>query len=398
MEGFPDALVQRAHHADLSTLLSGGDEAVYFAAKAAEFLNTVSLPAQSERILLNRYNKKLGCVEADTLNFGRLSLDEFLDTPESFSQGFIVVKNGDIVYEHYPRMDPSDDHVWMSPAKVAASLVIDLLIGDGKIDEERPFGDYVPGFRGTPTAEVRIKDILDMSTGLDVEENYRSIRNPDSIPIRTFLAEFGFPYKGKRESLADVLRSARSLTEPGIAFQYSSATTQLLVLLAEAVEGVPWSEIFGERIWSKLGAEAPIQLHQTPDGVVAAHGLISSTLRDFARFGMLYTPSWSQVASEQVVDGDVVKRIQEGVRSKDFFLGGSSGPGYEQLFGGDSLLSNSRQWDVVWDDGDFWKSGLFGQGLYVSPEKDLVIAYFSMNPTDPSIARFLRPLAYSEWL
>ena len=31
----------------------------------------------------------------------------------------------------------------------------------------------------------------------------------------------------------------------------------------------------------------------------------------------------------------------------------------------------------MWDDGDFFKGGVFGQGLYVSPARDLVAVWYS---------------------
>jgi hypothetical protein len=49
--------------------------------------------------------------------------------------------------------------------------------------------------------------------------------------------------------------------------------------------------------------------------------------------------------------------------------------------GDDSFLHNSYQWDVVTTDGDFYKGGVGGQGLYVSPSRDLVIAWFA-TPTE----------------
>jgi len=61
----------------------------------------------------------------------------------------------------------------------------------------------------------------------------------------------------------------------------------------------------------------------------------------------------------------------------------------------DTMISNSRMWDAVWPDGDIWKSGLMAKGLYVSPDRDLVIAYFSVNEPDATIHRYLRPLATS---
>ena len=48
----------------------------------------------------------------------------------------------------------------------------------------------------------------------------------------------------------------------------------------------------------------------------------------------------------------------------------------------------------MWDDGDFFKSGLNTQGIYVSPARDLVIAYFSLEPTQ-QLPKYLRPLVTS---
>jgi len=395
--GFPLELAKRAHAADLPKLLAGGDEAVYFAARASEFFPTAILPVRQPVMGLKKnLIPEIGQIKAKTQSFGELSLEKFLATPESYSQGIIVIHKGKIVYEQYPRMRPEDHHIWMSNAKVTASLVIDLLINDGKIDENRTYGSYVPEFRGTPTGKVRVKDVLDMTTGLNSDENPQTRSNPDSIAIRTFLAEFGMPHKGKTERLIDVLKEAKFECKPGEKFQYASATTQLLVLLAEAVEKKLWSDIFDARVWSKIGAKAPIQLHTTPDGIVAAHGLISSNLRDMARFGMLYTPSWRSVAVEEIVTPKMIARIRNGVRSKEFFLGGFNGPAFVKIFNDDTMISNSRQWDIVWPDGDFWKGGMMSQGLYISPDRDLVIAYFSLNAPDRSIDRFLRPIAHSK--
>jgi len=397
VNNFPLELSKRARSADLPELLSGGDESLYFAMRTSEFFPTAILPSrQSPRPLSSELIPEIGQIKAKTQHFGSLSLDDFLAKPESYSQGFIVVHKGKIVYEKYPRMRPEDHHIWMSNAKVTVSLVIDLLINDGKIDENKTMGDYVPEFRGTPTAKVRVRDVLDMTTGLNSDETPATRSDPNSIATRTFLAEFGMTYNGKAERLIDVLKDAKFVSKPGDKFQYASATTQLLVFLAEAVERKSWSDIFDERIWSKISADAPIQLHMTPDGVVAAHGLISSNLRDHARFGMLYTPSWDKVSIEQVVTPAMIARIRDGVRTKKFFFGSYSGPVFVERFADDTMISNSRQWDIVWPDGDLWKSGLMSQGLYVSPDKNLVIAYFSLNATDRSIDRYLRPIANSK--
>ncbi len=399
-DGFPRELSIAARKADLPTLLKGGDEAVYFNMRASEFLNTAVLPVRQpvktlKKPLLTKASKIIGQIKAKTINFGTMTLNQYLALPEGYVQGFIVVHKGKILFEAYPRMKPDDNHLWMSNAKVTASLVIDLLIEDGKIDENKTFGSYVPTFRGTPTGKVTVRDVMDMTTGLNSDENPQTRSDPNSIALRTFLAEFGHTHNEKVELLEDVLKEAKPAIAPGKAFQYASASTQLLVYLAEAVEKKRWADIFNERVWSHIGAEAPLQVHLTPDGIAIAHGLISSTLRDLARFGMLYTPSWKKVAARRVVSENIIERIRTSVRSNEFFLGAYNGPVFQKIFDDKTMLSNSRQWDIVWPDGDMWKGGLMTQGLYVSPDRDLVIAYFSVNVSDRSIDRFLRPIATS---
>ncbi len=236
---------------------------------------------------------------------------------------------------------------------------------------------------------------MDMTPRLNSEENDKTGSDPNSIAIRVFKAEFSMPHNGKQEILLDVLRDAKKEAEPGIKFEYGSPTTQVLVYLAEAVTGERWAQFVDKRIWSKLGAEGPLLVHTTPDGVAIAHGVISSRLRDMARFGMLYTPSWDKVASALVVTPQILERIRKSVRSREFYRNGFDGPAFVSRLNDDTIISNSRQWDAVWPDGDLWKSGLMSQGIYVSPARDLVIGFFSTNAPDDSIHRYLRPIAIS---
>ena len=56
---------------------------------------------------------------------------------------------------------------------------------------------------------------------------------------------------------------------------------------------------------------------------------------------------------------------------------GELGSRMSKQFAGDVPKTNHYQWDAVFADGDIYKSGTFGQGLYVSPARDLVIVWFS---------------------
>jgi len=122
--------------------------------------------------------------------------------------------------------------------------------------------------------------------------------------------------------------------------------------------------------------EGDAMLVLSPDGLAAGHGLISSRLRDLARYGLLYTPSWNAAAREHVVSQEYLRKIQTGGRP-DICRKGAFGVRMDGSFRGDKPVSNSYQWDAVFADGDFYKSGGRGQGLYVSPSKGLAIVWFS---------------------
>ena len=314
IEGFPIELSNRTMDADLPVWLSGGDESVYFAMRTSEILQTAVLPQRTPtRELGQRLMPEIGAIEAETENFGTLTLNEFLARPDGYAQAYIVVHRGDVVFESYPRMRPTDNHVWMSAAKPTAALTVEMLISDGRIDEKASMSDYIEEFRGTPWDNVTVNNVLNMSSGLNVGENTETRDDPDSIATRVFRAEFNLPYNGEVERLIDVLADAEFEIDPGMRFDYASGHTQALVLLVEAVTGERWHQTFDREVWSKMGVEAPMLVHTTPDGVAIAHGVISSRLRDMARFGMLYTPSWSRIATEQIVTDDIMERIQSGV-------------------------------------------------------------------------------------
>jgi len=48
-------------------------------------------------------------------------------------------------------------------------------------------------------------------------------------------------------------------------------------------------------------------------------------------------------------------------------------------------LANRYQWDIVFPDGDIFKAGVGGQGIYVSPSADTVVVYFSTGKQQEEI-------------
>ena len=374
--------------------LSANPTAAWFHNYPSRALPTAVIPRRQPVMpLKSRIMPGIGSVTVATA-LGEMDLSAFLKHPQSFAQGFIVVHKGRVVFEQYPGMRPADSHLTASTAKVFVGLLVERLIEEGLIDEQKTLGHYVPEFRRSAWEQIKVIDVMDMSTGLDPIDGPEHFANPDAVVTRMVMAELGEAYKGRVESMLEVMKEAKPVSTPGEHFTYSSTATQALVVLTEAVTGQTWADAFDRRIWSKMGVDGALQVHLSPEGYALGHGVLSLRLRDLARFGMLYTPSWRKVAVEQIVTPEILERTRVPYRSRDFYRAGPSGTKFMERLGDFDVRSAGRQWDAVWDDGDFFKSGLNTQGIYVSPQRDLVIAYFSLEPTQ-QLQKYLRPLVTS---
>jgi CubicO group peptidase (beta-lactamase class C family) len=359
-------------------LISAGDVALFHFIDMGLWLETAIVARRGEVMHLDvGLDPSIGETRVGTAG-GGLPLLDYLRSETSRAQGFIVIRGGKIVFEDYPGMRSSDNHVWMSIAKTTASLVVRKLAEEGRIDVQKPIESYLPAFRDTEWRGTRVIDVLDMASGMDIIETQANRENPRSIIARYNHATAGEPNAdGKVESQLEVVRSAKRLGPPGRSFDYSSLNTTVLALLAETVERRRWADIFQDRVWGKMGVEGDMQVALAPDGTPQAHGLLSSRLRDLARYGLLYTPSWAKASRERVVTDAYVREIQRGGRKPIFLKGELGNRLVNNSFPVHPPSANHWQWDAVWEDGDFYKGGVFGQGLYVSPDRDLVIAWYS---------------------
>jgi len=374
-------------------VISAGDVSLFHFLNLGIWLPTAVVSRQGNVVeLVTALDPQIGQTRIANATDG-VDLSDYLRTVASRAQGMAVVQRGRIVFEDYPGMRPSDFHVWMSVAKTTTSLVVRLLAEEGKIDVNKPIDSYMPALRNTEWAGTRVIDVLDMASGMDIIENQAGRENPRSVITRYNLAASGEKNAdGEKESLLELIRSAKRSGPAGKAFDYSSINTTLLALLAETVENKRWSDIYQERVWSKMTVEGDLQVSIAPDSTPLPHGLVASRLRDLARYGMLYTPSWNKAARERIVSQAYVREIQTGGR-KEIFLKGELGNRLTTAFFPVSPpAANHWQWDAVWPDGDFYKGGVYGQGLYVSPARDLVIVWFSTAMSN-NLTQYARQIA-----
>ena len=227
----------------------GGDHALYYNLHLSEVLHTAtSKPNMEYRPLKKNMNKKIGSAVKFTAKEGELSLDEYAEHPNHRVQGILMIHKGKIVYETYPGMNPMDVHAWMSPGKSTVGLVIAQLEAEGKIDMNKEVVHYLPEFKGSNWDGIKMIDAANMATALQLEETMEAIIDPESVIVKFFSAEFGAPNPatGQVDNWLEILKGAEEIKgeNPGERFRYSSAVTQVFIVIAERIENKTWAKLF----------------------------------------------------------------------------------------------------------------------------------------------------------
>lgn len=351
-----------------------------------------------------RPDPRIGKIRVDT-EMGSFSVDELAADERSRLQGFIVVHEGRIVYETYPGMRPDDNHIWFSVSKTLPATVLTILEAQGKLSFSDPVERHLPEMKGTNWEGISVRDVLDMSSGLDVEETPERMGggDQDHLVYRYFMTTTAGARGADGATVTDddLILAVENLEDvpAGTVFQYSSLNTRVLTMLAERIEGRRFTELLGDYVWQVIGAEGDGFIGVNASGVAQAGGMMNSRLRDLARYGLLFTPSgeraYGEAARRRWGVNAGLSALAERVNACRPELYEAAREGAEGFFGPDDpeVRCNSLQWDFVYTDGDMFKAGVVGQGLYVSPGRDLVIAYYSTSLGDWE--RFARAVAKS---
>lgn len=213
-------------------------------------------------------------------------------TPSYNTQGVVVVRDGVIVSERYAagRTRDSWGASW-SVAKSFASAMIGIAIADGDIESvDQPMTTWIPEWEGTSRADITLRDVLTMSSGLQWNEDYdpSSVLDSDIIQMVLFSSD----------QLAYAI-SRPSEAEPGTRWQYSSGDSMLLSRVIEEATGLSAHEFARTRIFEPLGMDRA-ELWSDAAGHGLTYCCLDTTSRGFARFGQLYLQG-GEWAGEQVV-------------------------------------------------------------------------------------------------
>lgn len=291
--------------------------------------------------------------------------------------GFIILHKGEIVYEEYPHMRFSQQHLAFSVTKAFVGTALGILEAQGKIDIDKPIERYLPELTSTEWAGTHVRDIADMASGMEGVEDSLAAYNDPNHKHYQFEASLGWqpltsamPESVRSYETYDFLQTFKRVRKPGEAQLYTSANTEVLSDLLERVTGKPLSQIIGDMFWSKIGAENDAYFLLNPKGFPIAHAGMAMTLRDLARFGLLFTAS-GQSANVPAIPATFMNNLIEKKRRD---LQTDKQPAW--------FSHSSYQWDGISKFGQIFKGGFAGQMLFVDCKRDVVIAYFGTNANE----------------
>jgi CubicO group peptidase (beta-lactamase class C family) len=291
---------------------------------------------------------------------------------ETYTDGILVLHKGKVIYERYlGGFKDYHRHALMSVTKsITGTLALDL-VHKGLLDESKPVSYYIPELTDSGFGDAKVRDILNMTTGIDFDEDYT---DPES-EIWTFSAA-GNPlpkpagYTGPT-GYYEYLPSVKKSGEHGQAFGYKTANTEVAGWLVARVTGMSVADYLEEQVWSKLGVERDAFFQVDEKGTPFAGGGLNMSLRDLARFGELLRNAGTH-NGEQILHQDILKDIMAGGEHPVF-----TQPQHEDMEG---WSYRSMWWVTGKPGGAFMARGVHGQNLYIDPENELVIARFASHP------------------
>nr|WP_321452289.1 serine hydrolase [uncultured Carboxylicivirga sp.] len=356
--------------------LVNGDLGTYMFVNIPEFYNTATVYRSNGQVAMleEEIDKSLLNTMTDT-DAGEMSVKDLLQHDQARMQGLLVIHDGKVVLEEYPGMSNMDKHSWFSASKQLLALTVHILNEEGLIDLEKSVNHYLPDYDSDDWKKVKVEHLLHHVSGMDYVETNANFMNPEHALHRATMYSLASRNEDGGYAAYDLLKEVKLYTEPGTKFDYASPNTQILGFIVEKVTNKKFEKVVSEKIWTQVGMESDGHYALSAQGEALSGGLFCSRLRDFGRYGMLYTPSWNKVANKQIVSDSYFEKVNDRTYAQALINGVETSKAH--MFGDNKASHATYQWDVVFEDGDMYKAGRNGQGIYVSPETNTVVVFFS---------------------
>lgn len=282
------------------------------------------------------------------INGEKFSLDDYMQ--KAHVAGLLVLQGGNILLERYG-FGNTESTRWLtySVAKSVTSMLYGAALQDGYIRSvDDKVSDYLPHLKDTAYADVSIKQMLQMASGVEWDETYADPTS-DVATLPDDVLEM-IRFVGTKERVA----------APGERFNYNTGESNLAGAVLRAAIGNNLATYLSHKVWQPFGMEADANWLTHGEGNGERGGCcLSATLRDYGRLGLFVMQNGQLADGTPVLHSDWMR--DSTTPSKGF-------PGYGYMWW---LNSN----------GGFRATGIFGQDVDIVPEQQLVIVTLGAWPT-----------------
>ncbi len=306
----------------------------------------------------------------ETLNGELISFEESLELAKA--DGIIVLHRGKIVFErYYGFLEPDGTHAVMSVSKTMTGTLGAVLVAEGVLDETKTASYYVPELQGSAFGNATIRELLDMTTALDYDEDYN---NPSSRIWEFSQAGTPYPkpenYTGAK-SYREFLQTVRQKGMHGKKFAYKTINTDALAWVITRVCDKPLADLISERFWKPMGAHVEGYYQLDATGTEFAGGGFNASLRDLAAFGEMIRNdgffNGKQIIPKGLLNDIIVNSNADKFDKESYPL--LKGWAYRNMW-----------WVTKNNDKAFCARGVHGQTIYINPTAEMVIVRLASHP------------------
>jgi CubicO group peptidase (beta-lactamase class C family) len=312
--------------------------------------------------------------EVDALTFQPMNGGEEMTWEASlyanYTDGMLILHRGEVVYERYfGCLEEDGKHAIMSMTKSITGLLAEIMVAEGVLDDQVTVAEVIPEIGESAFASATIREVMDMTTGVQYSEDYS---DPEADIWIYSRAASPLPkpegYDGP-DGYWEYLQQVPPEGAHGEAFHYKTINSDMLGWIISRVSGKAVTELASDRLWRRMGAE--MDAYQTVDGkgVPFAGGGMTAGLRDLGRLGQLML-NGGEINGKRLFPAAVVEAIAAGGDPSKF-------ASFPTIPNG----SYTSQWWVFHNDhGAYAARGVHGQTIYVDPTAEMVLVRLASFP------------------
>ncbi|MBT9490415.1 MAG: serine hydrolase [Rubrivivax sp.] len=276
-----------------------------------------------------------------------LDLDAYMAGQRSAA--LLILHKGQLRLERYGLgFGPEGRWTSFSVAKSLTSTLVGAAIRDGHIGSmDDKVSSYIPQMKGSAYDDVSIRQLLTMTSGVRWNEDYGDPQS-DVARFNNHQPEEGV------DALVSYMRRLPREAPAGTRWHYSTGETNLVGVLVSQATKRPLAQYLSEKIWVPAGMQQDATWILSRTGQEISGCCIQAASRDMARVGQ-FILGGAQINGQAVVpEGWLAEATTERTGI------GRPGRGY------------GYQW-WTYTDGSFAARGIFGQGIFIDPQRQLVI-------------------------